>query len=294
VRAAQERDKPAAERLPEYSDSRLALLEKQVLDDAPHYAPQEALELKWWLSKTREVLTADDPRVRRLLGKESPEALGERLATGTRVGDPAFRKALWEGGLKAVQASDDPMIRFVLAMQPDARAVRAEWEDKVQGPTDRAAEKLAEARFAVYGAAVYPDATGTLRLSWGRIEGWNQDGRMIGPFTTWAGLWDRATGSDPFVLAKKLEAAKGALDPNHVLDMTVSTDTIGGSSGSPAVNARGELIGANFDSTFLTQRNAFGYDPRVNRSVIVSAAAITEALDKAYGQQRLVKELTGQ
>jgi hypothetical protein len=293
VRAAQERSKPAAERLPEYADSRLPLLEKQVLDAAPTYPSLEQLQLGWWLSKTREHLTADDPRVRRLLGEESPEDLARRLAEGTRVGDPAFRKALWDGGLAAVEACDDPLIRFVLAMQPDARAVRAAWEERVQGPTDRAAEKLAAARFAVYGTELYPDATGTLRLSWGRIEGWAQDGRTIGPFTTWAGLWERAGGADPFVLAPSLERARGALDPAGVLDMTVSTDTIGGSSGSPAVNARGELIGANFDSTFLTQRNAFGYDPRVNRSVVVSAAAITEALTKAYGQERLVKELTG-
>ncbi|NEX91440.1 S46 family peptidase [Caulobacter sp. 17J65-9] len=293
VRAAQERAKPSADRLPEYADSRLPLLEKQLLDAKPSYPELEALQLGFWLSKTREFLTADDPRVRRLLGKESPEALAQRAAQGTKVGDPAFRKALWDGGLAAVQASDDPMIRLALAMQDDARTARSQWEERVQGPTDRAAEQLARARFAVYGTDVYPDATGTLRLSWGRIEGWEQDGKMIGPFTTWSGLFDRATGSEPFVLAKQIEAAKGKLPADGVMDMTVSTDTIGGSSGSPAVNAKGELIGANFDSTFLTQRNAFGYDPRVNRSVVVSAAAITEALDKVYGQQRLVKELTG-
>ena len=163
----------------------------------------------------------------------------------------------------------------------------------MQGPTDRATEKLAAARFAVYGSSQYPDATGTLRLSWGKVEGWQENGRTIGPFTTWGGLWDRATGSEPFVLARRLGAARDQLDPNGVLDMTVSTDTIGGSSGSPAVNAKGEIIGANFDSTFLTQRNAFGYDARVNRSVVVTTSAITQALLKAYGQERLVKELLG-
>jgi hypothetical protein len=292
VRAAQERAKPSAERLSDYADSRLPLLEKTVLDDAPVHRELEALRLSWWLSKTREMLTADDPRARTLLGKDSPEALAGRLAA-SRVADAAYRKQLWDGGLKAVLASDDPLIRFVLATDPQARAIRSAWEERVQGPTDRATERLASARFAVYGASVYPDATGTLRLSWGRIEGWQENGRTIGPFTTWSGLWDRATGQEPFVLAKRLEAARGAIDPNGVMDMTASTDTIGGSSGSPAVNARGEIVGANFDSTFLTQRNAFGYDPRVNRSVIVSTAAITTALEKAYGQDRLVRELTG-
>jgi hypothetical protein len=293
VRAAQERGKPAAERLPEYSDSRLPLLEKQVLDPTPVRPALDELQLSWWLSKTREVLTADDPRVRRMLGNESPEALATRLARKSRLGDPAYRKQLWEGGIDAILASDDPMIRFVRAMQPDARAVRAQWEGEVQAPTERATEALAKARFAVYGDKAYPDATGTLRLSWGRIEGWEQDGRTIGPFTTWAGLWDRATGSDPFIAAPMLLRARGKLNPATVLDMTASTDTSGGSSGSPAVNAKGELIGANFDSTLLTQRNAFGYDARVNRSVVVSTAAITEALEKAYGQDRLVRELTG-
>ena len=293
VRAAQERGKPAAERLPEYSDSRLPLIEKSLLDASPVYPELDALKLTWWLSKTREYLTADNLQVRNLLGKESPEAMALRLATGTRVGDPAFRRQLWEGGLAAVEASDDPLIRFVLATGTDARAVRAQWEERVEGPTDRAAERLARARFAVLGDSVYPDATGTLRLTYGRIEGWEQDGRMIGPFTTWAGLFDRATGSNPFIVASKLLAARERLTPTTVLNTTVSTDTIGGSSGSPVVNARGEVIGANFDSTFLGQRNAFGYDPRVNRSVAVTTAAITEALEKAYGQTRLVKELTG-
>jgi V8-like Glu-specific endopeptidase len=293
VRAAQERGKPAAERLPEYSDSRLSLLEKTLLDASPAHPDLDALQMEWWLSKTREYLTADSAQVRTLLGKDSPEALAARLTKGTRVGDAVFRRQLWEGGLAAVQASDDPLIRFILATDPQARAVRSQWEERVEGPTDRAAERLARARFEVLGDSVYPDATGTLRLTYGRVEGWQQDGRTIGPFTTWAGLWERATGQAPFLLASALDAARGKLSPDTVLNMSLSTDTIGGSSGSPVVNAKGEVIGVNFDSTFLGQRNAFGYDIRVNRSVAVTTAAMTEALDKVYGQARLVRELTG-
>jgi hypothetical protein len=249
------------------------------------------VQLETWLSKSREFLTVDDPQVKRLLGRESPEALAARLVAGTRLGDPVERKRLWEGGLAAVQASQDPLIRLVLAGDADARAVRTAWDERVSGPTDAAAERIARARFAVYGDSVYPDATGTLRITYGRIEGWSQDGRTIGPFTTFAGLKERATDAEPFVLPERWRSHRA--DPATVFNMTLSTDTIGGSSGSPALNARGEVIGANFDSTFLSQRNAFGYDPAVNRSVIVTAEAITEALRDIYGQRGLVRELTG-
>lgn len=292
VRAATERAKPNGERLPEFTQSRLPSTQRSVLEARPVYPALDELELSYWLSKTREFLTVDDPQVKRLLGRDSPEVLARRLVAGTRLGDPAERKRLWEGGLAAVQASDDPLIRFALAADADARRVRAAWEERVAGPTDAAAERIARARFAVYGDRVYPDATGTLRITYGRIEGWRQDGRLIGPFTTFAGLYDRATGAPPFELPERWSASR-RVDPQTVLDMTLSTDTIGGSSGSPALNAAGEVIGANFDSTFLSQRNAFGYDPTVNRSVIVTAEAITEALRKVYGQERLVAELTG-
>ena len=149
----------------------------------------------------------------------------------------------------------------------------------------------AAARFAAYGDAVYPDATGTLRLTYGQVEGSDVPGQRFAAFTTFAGLWDRATGAEPFAVAPKLLAAKDRIDPNAVMDMAVSTDTIGGSSGSPAVNARGEIIGANFDSTVLTQRNAYGYDRNTNRSVIVTTQAVTVALRDVYGMDHLVREL---
>ena len=291
VRAAQERAKPSAERLPEFADSRLPALEQRLLAERPVYPALEQVQLEWWLSKTREWLTVDDPRVRGLLGQESPEALSARLVEGSTLGDPAVRRALWEGGLPAIQASTDPLIQHVLRTDPAARSVRAEWEEKVQAPTDRASEQLAAARFAVYGDSVYPDATGTLRLTYGRIEGSDVPGQRWGAFTTFNGLWDRATGSAPFDVAPRLLAARERIDGDTVLNMALSTDTIGGSSGSPAINARGEIVGANFDSTVLTQRNAYGYDRAVNRSVIVTTGAVTTALRDVYGMDGLVREL---
>ncbi|MCZ8193966.1 S46 family peptidase [Brevundimonas sp.] len=291
VRAAQEREKPSAERLPEFSDSRLGAARNALLARRPVYPTLEQERLEWWLSKTREWLTVDDPRVRALLGRDSPEGLSAQLVEGSTLGDPAVRQALWEGGMEAIRASTDPMIRYALAIQEPTRAIRADWEARVQAPTDRASEALARARFAVYGDRVYPDATFTLRLTYGLIEGSDVPGQRFGPFTTFGGLWDRATGAAPFDVAPRILAARDRIDPTAVVNMTASTDTIGGSSGSPAINAAGEVIGANFDSTVLTQRNAYGYDRNVNRSVLVSTEAITAALGEVYEMDHLLREL---
>ena len=291
VRGAQERAKPSAERLPEYGDARLSAVQSSLFAERPTYPGLEQVRMEWWLSKTREWLTADDARVRTLLGRESPEALSARLVSGTTLADPAVRRALWEGGLAAIEASDDPMIRYLLSIQEPTRAIRAEWETRVQAPTDQAAERLSSARFAAYGDTVYPDATGTLRLTYGMIEGSDVPGQRWGPFTTFGGLWDRATGAVPFDVAPKLLAARDRIDADTVLNMAVSSDTIGGSSGSPVVNEAGEILGANFDSTVLTQRNAYGYDRAVNRSVIVTTQAVTVALRDVYGMEHLVREL---
>jgi hypothetical protein len=291
VRAAEERAKPSEQRLPEYADSRLAAVRTRLFAERPVYPSLDRLQMEWWLAKAREWLTVDDPRVKALLGKESPEGLAERVISGTRLADPAFRRSLWDGGSTAIAASEDPLVHYVRSIQETTLAIRREWEEKVQGPTDRASERLADARFAVYGDTVYPDATSTLRLTYGRIEGSNVPGQRFEPFTTFAGLWERATGAAPFDVAPRLLGAKDRIDPSTVLDMTTSTDTIGGSSGSPAVNAAGEIIGANFDSTVLTQRSAYGYDRDVNRSIIVTAMAITTALRDVYGMSQLLQEL---
>jgi len=292
VRAAEERAKPAADRLSEYSDSRLALLEKNLLDPRPVERPLEALQLSFWLSKAREYLTADAPEVRTLLGKDSPEALGERLSA-SKLGDPALRKKLWDGGLAAIKASDDPMIRFALAADPQAREIRKAYEARVTGPTDRAAERIAKARFAIYGTSVYPDATFSLRLSYGTVAGWTYRDSVVLPFTYVRGLYQRATGQEPFKLAPAWTAAQGRLNPDTVFDISTTNDVVGGNSGSPLVNAKGEVIGALFDGNIHSLGGSFAYDPALNRSVVVSTAIVTEALGKVYNKPELVKELTG-
>lgn len=291
VRGAQERTKPSEERLAEFADSRLGAARNALVAERPVYPSLEQVRLEWWLSKTREWLTVDNENVRALLGRDSPEALSARLVEGSTLADPAVRAALWDGGLEAVQASTDPMIQYVLSIQDPTRAIRARWEAEVEAPTARASEKLATARFAAYGDRIYPDATFSLRLTYGQIEGSDVPGQRFEPFTRFSGLWDRATGAAPFDVAPKILAARDRIDPDTVIDMAASTDTIGGSSGSPAINAAGEIIGANFDSTVLTQRNAYGYDRNVNRSVLVSTESITTVLRDVYGMDRLIEEL---
>lgn len=271
--------------------NRLGVLEKEVLDPQAVEKPLEQVTLEFWLSKSREYLTADDENTKLLLGRDSPEALSARLAA-SYLDDPKVRKALWDGGLKAVQASDDPMIQYRLRIDPAARKLRAQFDETVTGPTTPAAEKIAKARFAIYGDKLYPDATFTLRLSYGKIAGWTYRGKTVGPFTTFSGLYERATGQDPFELDTRWVAAKDRLNPATIFNIATTNDIIGGNSGSPLINAKGEVIGAVFDGNIHSLGGDHGYDGSVNRGVVMSTAAVTEALQKVYGADALVKELT--
>ena len=291
VRGAEERAKPNADRLREFGDARLSQIQQSLLAERPVYPALDEVQFGWWLAKIREILTVDDPRVRMLLGNEAPEALARRVMSGTRLGDPAVRRQLWEGGQAAILASDDPLIRYVRSIAPLTRAARLEYEAKVLNPTDRASEDLARLRFSAFGTAVAPGATGTLRLSYGVIEGWTAEGKQIDHATTFDALWTRATGAAPFDLAPRLAAARDRIPAATILNVAASTDTSGGSSGSPVVNERGEIVAANFDSTFLSQRSAYGYDRAINRSVLVTTTAITAILRSAYGQEHLLREL---
>jgi len=292
VRAAQERTKPDAARLPEYADARLPLIERRLADLPRVDEDIERIYLEHWLLKTREVLTVDAPQVRALLGKESPEAIAERLAQ-SRLGDPEVRAALWKGGLDAIEASDDPLIQFVLRVDPLARAARAAYEAEVSGLVDQAAERIARARFAVLGDGVYPDATFSLRLSYGKVAGWRERGQAVPAVTTFAGFYDRATGAEPFAAVPRWLDAKDDLKPGTVFDFVSTNDIIGGNSGSPVLDAKGRMIGVAFDGNIHSLGGAYGYDGATNRTVSVSSAAIVEALTKVYDRASLVKELTG-
>ncbi len=292
VRAAAERAKPNTDRLPEYSDAALPRVERQVLGDVPTYPWLEELGLAFWLSKTREYLTADSPDVRLLLGNESPEALAARLIAGTRLADVAYRRQLWEGGAAAIAASDDPLIRFVAAHDARARALRAQVEAVYDGPVTAAQTRLANARFAAFGADNYPDATFTLRLSYGTVQGWNERGRDVPFMTTMGGTFDRATGQTPFDLAPAYAANRERINAATAYNFVTTNDIIGGNSGSPVIDRDGSVIGAAFDGNIHSLGGNFGYDGRVNRTVVVSTAAIHEALTNIYPAPALVAELT--
>ncbi|MHB8529607.1 MAG: S46 family peptidase [Caulobacteraceae bacterium] len=290
VRGAEERAKPPAARLPEFADQRLPLVEKTVLDGRVVYPPLERLELEFWLAKVRETLGPDALATEAILGKESPESLARRLAA-SRLADPAFRRALWEGGAAAVGASSDPLVAFVRRTDPVSRAARRLWEEEVVGPAQEADERIERVRLAAQGPDLYPEATFSLRLSYGKVAAGDSPAEAGRALTRLAGLFRRASGVAPFRLTPRWIAARSSLDPATVLDFTTTNDIVGGNSGSPVVDAKGEIIGAAFDGNAASIAGDFAYDGASNRTIAVSTAAIGEALAKVYGRADLMREL---
>jgi len=294
VRAAEEREKPDAERQPEYSDSALPLLKKRTLDARPIYPWLERLSLEWSLSKAREYLGADDPQTKLLLGKESPEDLARRLVAGTKLADPKVRLALWSRGKKAILASKDPLIVYARKLDANDREIEKRYDALVDAPITAAQAKLADARFAAYGDSNYPDATFTLRISYGRVLGWIERGQQVPTHTTIGGTYERATGAYPFDLAPAFVKNRSKIDMATTYDFVTTNDIIGGNSGSPVVDKSGAVIGAAFDGNIHSLGGNYGYDPVLNRTVVVSTAAVEEALKNIYPAPGLLAELHGQ
>ncbi len=291
VRSAAERAKPNAERLPGYSDSALPLVEKRILDERPIYPWLDELMMEWSLSKAREYLGADHPQTRLLLGRESPERLADRLVRGTRLANPAARKALWDGGQAAIAASKDPMIVYARSIDANDRALQQRYDAQVDAPLTAAGARLADARFAAYGDSLYPDATFTLRISYGKVAGWTEGGRQVPILTTLGGTFDRATGAEPFDLPKAFAANRARIDKDVAYDFVTTNDIIGGNSGSPVIDRAGSVIGAAFDGNIHSLGGNYGYDGTLNRTVSVSAAAVDQALRVIYPAPALVAEL---
>ncbi|CAA9516500.1 MAG: hypothetical protein AVDCRST_MAG62-841 [uncultured Sphingomonas sp.] len=293
VRAAAERGKPNGERLPGYTDSALPLLEKTLLDARPITPWIEELRLGWSLSKAREYLGADDPQTRLMLGRESPEGLADRLVSGTRLADPAVRRQLWEGGAAAIKASTDPMIVYARKLDARDRELTRQFNERYDAPVTAAQARLATARFAAYGDTVYPDATFTLRISYGQVKGWTERGQQVPTRTTLGGAFERATGADPFKLPGAFVANEARINKKTTYDFVTTNDIIGGNSGSPVIDKAGSVIGAAFDGNIHSLGGNYGYDPNLNRTVVVSTAAVDEALRTIYPAPALVAELGG-
>ncbi|MEJ0060829.1 MAG: S46 family peptidase [Terricaulis sp.] len=292
VRAAEERERPDAQRLPKYTVARIGAVEQAVLAERPIARDLEEVELAFWLTKLREYLTVDDPRAQRVLGRESPEALAHRLAATSRLDDPAERARLWRGGEAAIATSTDPMIVFVRAWDRDARDLLVRYQREVEGPTIRAQERIARVRFQSFGTTLYPDATFTPRLTYGRVAGWNEaGGRTVGAFTRFSGLYERATGADPYQLSPRWIAARPRLDLETTFDVSTSNDIIGGNSGSPLLDRDAHVAGVVFDGNIHSLGGDYYYDGALNRSVSVTTTALRAALTQVYGMDALIAEL---
>ena len=291
IRYPAEKTKPDEKRLPEYTDSNFPSIKQSILADRPFYPELEKLTLTFSLTKLREVLGPDDPFVRKVLGKKSPEELAEELVDNSKLGDVATRKALLEGGQAAVDASSDPMIALARLVDPDFRAIRKDYEDNVAAPLNKARSAIARARFKIYGTSIYPDATFTMRISYGTVKGYWQDDKFIDPITRIGGLFERATGAPPYQLPESWIAARPALNMDQPMNFVTSNDIIGGNSGSPVINKAGEIVGLIFDGNIQSLGGDFGFDPAVNRAVAVNVGALREALTKVYHADRIAAEL---
>jgi hypothetical protein len=294
VRLADERERPNGERLREFREATLPSLLAELEAATPIDRDYEALRLGHALREAARQLGPLDPIVRALFADSTPEEVAAAAVAGTRLDDPAFRGALASGGRDAIAATDDPLIRLTLVWEKEARALRERAEREVEAVERSAGMRLADAHAAVAGRGAPPDATWSLRVSWGSLRGYEDGGRRLDPSTRWAGLFARAGdkgGRPPFDLPASFAAARSRLDLGTPLDFVVDADILGGSSGSPVVDRRGELVGVVFDGNVWMLPNRFVYTDAKARAIAVDARAILEALDVVYGAKALVREL---
>jgi len=286
--------KPAGERLAGYQEARLDSLRLQLFSPAPVYPEFEKVKLAGSLRLDVRELGADDPFLKLVLDGKTPEQAAAALIDGSKLADPALRKRLVEGGEKAVNASDDPMIVLARKLDPIRREMTKWREDNVTSVVQRAGEQLGKARFLAYGKSTYPDATFTLRLSYGQVKGYPMNGTVAPSKTTFYGLYDRAASFNdrgPFVLPSRYDQGRDKLTLSTPLDFVSTNDIVGGNSGSPVVNRDGDIVGLIFDGNIESLAGDYVYDETINRAVAVHVGAITEALTKLYDVGPLVKEL---
>jgi hypothetical protein len=296
VRAAAEKPKPNQDRLREFRDSALPSLEQQLFSTAPVYKNLDTVLLAESLADMRDALGQDNPDVQKALnGKTSAEAAKEMVAN-TKLDDVAVRKQLYEGGLAAIEASTDPLIVVMRAVDPDARAVRKQFDDKIDSVVRRDGTTIAKARFAQSGFTQPPDATFTLRLSYGAVKGYQENGKAIPYSTNVGGAYEHAAehnNQSPYNLPESWMKAKSKLDLKTPFNFVSTADIIGGNSGSPTVNKKGEVVGIIFDGNIESLPWNFAYSDVQGRAVSVDSRGIQESLRVIYGATALADELLG-
>lgn len=295
VRLAGESAKPNAERLPEYTDARRASLELSLYSPAPIHEDFEKLKLADSLAFMVELLGADNPLVKQVLDGKTPEARAAEMIAGTKLKDPQARKELAKGGKAAIEASTDPMIVVARMIDPKARELRKRFESEVTGVERSNYAKIARALFDIQGDKIYPDATFTLRLSYGAVEGYMENGKKVPPFTTLGGLFarsDKFKHEFPYNLPPRWTEKKSALNLNTPFNFVSTNDIIGGNSGSPTINQNGELVGLIFDGNIQSLVGDYVYDMSVNRAISVDSRGMLEVLKKIFGANEIAAELT--
>nr|MBA3440807.1 S46 family peptidase [Pyrinomonadaceae bacterium] len=281
VRLAAENERPNAERLPEYTDARRASLELQLYSPAPIYEEFERMKLADSLRFMRGEYGANHPLVERVLNGKPPEERAAELIASTRLKDVSYRKELAAGGRRGIEQSTDPMIVLARAVDEEARKVRKRYEEEVTSVERGAYAKIARALFATEGTKLYPDATFTLRLSYGAVRGYEENGKQVTPFTRFAGLFERAAqhgNQPPYQLPARWTAKKEALNLRTPFNFVSTADIIGGNSGSPVINRDGELVGLIFDGNIQSLVGNFIFDETQNRSISVDSRGMIEAL----------------
>ncbi|MEO7658086.1 MAG: S46 family peptidase [Pyrinomonadaceae bacterium] len=285
-------------RYPEYSDVRLSSLKTSILSPAPIYVEMEEAALVSWLEEAAKVLGSNDPFIRAALGNADAAEVARRAVRETTLIDPAARKLLLEGGADAITKSTDPMVTLARRVEPVIRELRAWNEANINDVEAANGTKIAQARFAVYGRTIPPDANSNLRISYGNVSGYEEDTTLVPYKTTFFGLFDRNLGfgdKHPFDLPARFNERRAKLDLSTPLNFVYTADTIGGNSGSPVINRNAEIVGLNFDSNLqkLSNRYWFVDEDEGSRAVAVDTAGIIEALRKLYDADELVKELLG-
>jgi len=293
VRAAVERAKPNGARLPAYRESSLPSLEFRLFSGRPYYPDLEVFFLSDALQNLVTQYGKNDPLVENLLAGKSPRDRAAELVRQTKLEDISYRRKLYAGGIKVLRTSTDPLLEFAEIVDLAARPAR-KLDDDDNEIKRRAYAEIYQARIALNQAPPYPDATGTLRLAYGTVSGWEADGKSIEPLTDFAGLYARSAehlDEPPFDLARVWVEQKSALRPATPFNFATTADILGGNSGSPVVNQQGEFVGIIFDGNEPSLSGRYAYDPAQNRSVAVDSAAILEALRHVYHAEALATEL---